>query len=109
MGPDFDMVVSDITGAFPGHPGLKERLGFIYNRKVVSRTEVATDISHDRSKVLQMLYAHREDIEQAFATYDEDLDKHAVKLAELAAGTREKKPPRVRRGDGLDPGPRQSQ
>ena len=30
LGPEFSMVVSDLTGVFPGEPGLGERLGFIY-------------------------------------------------------------------------------
>ena len=30
LGPEFSLVVSDLTGVFPGEPGLGERLGFIY-------------------------------------------------------------------------------
>ena len=30
LGPEFDLVVSDQTGVFPGEPGVGERLGFIY-------------------------------------------------------------------------------
>ena len=45
LGPDFSLVISDTTGAFPGRRGLPERLGFIYNWRVVERTEVATDIT----------------------------------------------------------------
>jgi len=55
MGPDFAMIVSDPTGAFPGDRGLSERLAFIYNWRVIERTEVATDVSYDRTKVLETL------------------------------------------------------
>ena len=46
LGPDFDLIVSDVTGRFPGESGLGERLGFIYRPSVVKRTEVATDITY---------------------------------------------------------------
>ena len=35
LGSEFRLIVSDQTGAFPGEPGLGERLGFIYRRSVV--------------------------------------------------------------------------
>ncbi len=69
MGEDFGLLVSDKTGAFPGEPGLGERLAFIYNRRVVRRTEIATDISIDRSKVLSTLQAHNDAIHAAIAEY----------------------------------------
>ena len=59
------MIVSDKTGAFPGEPGLGERLAFAYNRRVVIRTEVATDITFDRSKILSTLIANRDDLHDA--------------------------------------------
>jgi hypothetical protein len=52
LGPEFDLIVSDVTGKFPGEPGLGERLGFIYRWSAVKRTEVATDITYDRTKML---------------------------------------------------------
>lgn len=55
LGPDFDLIVSDVTGRFPGESGLGERLGFIYRPSVVKRTEVATDITYDRTKVLNTI------------------------------------------------------
>lgn len=65
LGSDFEMIVSDKTGAFPGEPGLGERLAFVYNRRVVVRTEVATDITFDRSKILSTLIANRDDVHEA--------------------------------------------
>jgi len=53
LGPDFGLVISDTTGAFPGKRGLAERLGFIYNRRLVERTEIATDITYDRTEKRQ--------------------------------------------------------
>ena len=53
LGPDFDLIVSDVTGKFPGESGLGERLGFIYRWSAVKRTEIATDITYDRTKVLK--------------------------------------------------------
>ncbi len=65
LDPEFEMIVSDKTGAFPGEPGLGERLAFIYNRDVVVRTEVATDITFDRSKILSTLIENRDKVHDA--------------------------------------------
>ena len=55
LGPEFSMVVSDLTGVFPGEPGLGERLGFIYRWNVVERMEVASDVTYDRTKVIDSI------------------------------------------------------
>lgn len=55
VGQDFGMIVSDTTGAFPNDPGLDERLAFIYNPSVVRQRGVVTDVTYDRTKVLQTL------------------------------------------------------
>lgn len=85
MGADFDMAVSDTTGAFPGERGLTERLAFIYNRNVCRRGEVASDISYDRSKLLKTQLAHRALIEEAMREY---LDK----LSAFERGDRRTRP-----------------
>ncbi|MCH7801609.1 MAG: hypothetical protein IIC24_08745 [Chloroflexi bacterium] len=41
LGPEFNLIISDQTGVFPGESGVGERLGFIYRWSVVERTEVA--------------------------------------------------------------------
>ncbi|MEP0898865.1 MULTISPECIES: hypothetical protein [Leptolyngbya] len=51
MGSDYGAVVSDVTGAFPGEPGLGERLGFLYNRSLVERGNIVSDASYDRTKL----------------------------------------------------------
>lgn len=55
LGPDFGLTISDATGAFPGGRGLAERFAFIYNRRLVERTELATDITYDRTEVIRTL------------------------------------------------------
>ncbi len=92
MGPEFGLIVSDKTGAFPGEPGLSERLGYIFNWKKVQRTQVATDITYDRSKVLNTVYNNNTEIQEAFAKYASDLKKYETKLADHRAGKRKTKP-----------------
>ncbi len=70
LGPDFDLIVSDVTGKFPGEPGLGERMGFIYRWSAVKRTEVATDITYDRTKVLNT-------IAERYDEFDEVMDPYA--------------------------------
>ena len=67
MGEDFAMVVSDTTGAFPNEDGLDERLAFLFNWTVVNRKELVTDVTYDRSKVIQTIARHSAAINQAVA------------------------------------------
>ena len=89
LGPDFGMIVSDSTGAFPGAAGLAERLAFIFRWSIVCRGEVVSDISYDRSKVLQTLAENFDDIKNVMQPYSE-------KLARFVTGKRRKpKPPKM--------------
>ena len=83
LGPDFDLIVSDVTGKFPGGSGLGERLGFIYRWSAVKRTEVATDITYDRTKVLNT-------IAEGYDEFDGVMDPYAPKWRAYVAGTRSK-------------------
>ena len=94
LGPDFGLIVSDKTGAFPGDPGLGERLAFVYNRLAVRRTEIATDITYDRSKLLEAIAAHNDELHEAM----QPAADYERKLAAWAVGDRKSKPrrPKVR-------------
>lgn len=92
MGPEFDMIVSDKTGVFPGEPGVGERLGFIFNSSIIRRTEIATDISYDRSKVINTISRHNDEIHTALTPYAEKLRDYLAKLEEYNAGSRSTKP-----------------
>lgn len=65
MGAEFNAVVSDTTGVFPGERGLGERLGFIYNDRLVKRGNIVSSISLDRSRLLETLFVHREALNTA--------------------------------------------
>jgi hypothetical protein len=69
----YGLVVSDATGTFPGMQGNTERLGFLFNWKRVKRTELASDITYDRSKVAGDLYEHNEAYAKAWQEHDEKL------------------------------------
>jgi hypothetical protein len=58
MGPEYDAIVSDKTGQFPGEQGLGERLGFIYNRNLIRRGNIISDVSYDRTKLLSTIVDH---------------------------------------------------
>ena len=87
LGPEFHLIVSDQTGAFPGEPGLGERLGFIYRPPLVQRMEVATDITYDRTKVLDTIAENYGVFSNAMGPYAERLQAY------LESGGRK---PRVR-------------
>ena len=69
LGPDFDLIVSDVTGKFPGERGLGERLSFIYRWAAVKRTEVATDVTYDRTKDLNTVALQYDPFTGAMAPY----------------------------------------
>lgn len=92
MGPGFGMIVSDKTGAFPNEPGGGERLGFIFNRSVLRRTEIATDVSYDRTAVLNTIGRHNDEIHEAMAPFARKLNDYLTKMERYKAGTLVKKP-----------------
>jgi hypothetical protein len=83
LGPDFGMVVSDKTGVFPGDSGLGERLGFIFRWSIVERGEVISDITYDRTKVIEILAENYEAIHKVMKPYSE-------RFLEYRAGNRKK-------------------
>jgi endonuclease/exonuclease/phosphatase family metal-dependent hydrolase len=85
MGPEYHVVVSDKTGAFPGNLGLNERLAFIYRSSLVRRAAVVSDVTYDRSKVHEVLLENFHDISQAVQNYRD-------KLARFAQGKLKNKP-----------------
>ena len=94
MGREFALIVSDTTGAFPGEPGLGERLGFIYNWSLVSRRELATDITYDRSKILDTLARRGDQIQAALASYGAQLAAYERDDEAFRAGRLTKRPKR---------------
>lgn len=85
MGPDFALVVSDQTGVFPGERGLGERLGFIYRWDTVERREMASDITYDRTKLIDSLARN-------WDTLGEDMAEYPRELAKYEAGELSPKP-----------------
>ncbi len=100
MGPQFEMIVSDTTGSFPNEGGLAERLAFIYNRNMVERTGLVTDVTYDRSKVLQIIGSNVDPIRDAVekaktnADYKRKFKKFEVELERARLeGKKEPTPP----------------
>ena len=85
LGPEFSMVVSDQTGVFPGEPGVGERLGFVYRWNTVERMEVASDVTYDRTKVI-------DSIASDYDTFTSVMTPYTKQLADYEAGRRKRKP-----------------
>jgi hypothetical protein len=73
--PEYGLVVSDTTGFYPSEGTAAERLAFLFRRRRVSRTEVASDITYDRTKVSNTLFEHRDEFWEAFEDYEKKLKK----------------------------------
>ena len=85
--PDnYDFLVSDTTGKFPGDPhGLTERLAFIYNRDRFRLDHLASDITYDRSRVLSQLHHDWDKWEKFFKKFEAAMKK-------FEQGKRKKRP-----------------
>jgi endonuclease/exonuclease/phosphatase family metal-dependent hydrolase len=92
LGKDYRLVVSDIAGGVPGRSGARERLAFVYNAKRIEHTELASDITFERSAIFAELYDHRDDFFAAFGTRTAELDEWNMKNAERAAQGKRKLP-----------------
>ena len=96
----FGLAVSDITGTYPGQRPAPERLAFLFRWDRISRTEVASDISFDRGKVVSTLYEQRNAFRTAFDDYTAKLAAwETKKAARKAAGKRAPTKPVVRLPD----------
>ena len=61
--PRYGMVASDITGwSVSARSSMVERLGFLYRWDRVERTEVCSDLTFDRTEVLNGMYSDRVDL-----------------------------------------------
>lgn len=74
LGENYGLAVSDITGGIAGKQAMVERLAFLFRWDQIERTEVASDITIDRSAVLDTLYEERADFLLAFETRVMELD-----------------------------------
>ena len=92
LGPGFELVVSDATGVFPGRDGMAERLAFIYRSDRVERTEIATDISVDRTAVMTTLIEHHDAIDSALDVFETKMHDYEDKMLEFARGQRSRRP-----------------
>ena len=97
LGAKYGLVLSDTAGGVPGRRGSRERLAFLYRGDRIRHTGLASDISFERSAVVETLYANKEDFTNAFTTRTADLAAWDAKNIErLAAGKRKaSKPPFV--------------
>lgn len=98
LGTDFGLVVSDATGVLPGERGSPERLAFIFKWTRVRRTELASDITYDRSQVVKTLFENRKAFEAAWRQHADNLTKwrEKVRVAQAAGKNKPAKPkPRV--------------
>lgn len=96
MGPDYGIVHSDTTGGFPGRPGNAERLAFIYNRKLVERSALVSDVSYDRTEVIKNIADHNDAIHKALGPLAKERKKYNAALAKyLAEGGKRPREPKM--------------
>jgi len=85
LGDEYNVIVSNTTGVFPGDQGLGERLVYFYNSYTVERGEVISDLTYDRSKVNQIILENLDTIIASKQDFEE-------KMKEYEAGDRKTKP-----------------
>jgi hypothetical protein len=97
LGAKYEVVLSDTAGGVPGRRGSRERLAFLYRGDRIKHTGLASDISFERSAVVETLYDNKDDFTEAFTTRAADLVAWDAKnVKRLAAGKKKaNKPPFV--------------
>jgi hypothetical protein len=101
LGDDYGLIVSDITGGIfntqdviQGKRGNSERLAFLFNWKRIQRTELASDISYDRTDIISNLYRKRTQYAQTWEKHHHNIGRWEEKCDQLQSGKRKpKKPP----------------
>ena len=89
LGEDYKIAISDSTGAAPGRRGNGELLAFLYNSKRIEQTEVASDLSFDRTYIHNRLFDHRKAITKSLNKHNEDIKEWEAKvIANKALGKR---------------------
>ena len=71
LGSGFELIVSDTTGAIPGALGLRERLAFLYRPERIELKELVSDITYDRSVVIDTLKQDIDTWKKFFEDFDE--------------------------------------
>ncbi len=82
LGDDYGMVVSDVTGAKPGSSGNAERLGYLFNWRRVQRTALASDVTFDRSEIVNNLYNNSSAFNKAWRAHTKKLEAWKEKAEE---------------------------
>lgn len=91
LGKSFGLVVSDTTGRTPGSPyGSSERLAFLYCRDRIKRTELVSDISFDRTSIVNKLFRYRTDFDITWNKHQANLDSWEKKNEERKNGGKRK-------------------
>ena len=89
LGEHYKIAISDSTGAAPGRRGNGELLAFLYNSRRIEQTEVASDLSFDRSYIHNRLFSNRKAINKSLDEYEEEIKKWEAKvIANKALGKR---------------------
>lgn len=92
LGPSFGLVISDVTGVYPGSRGNAERLGFLYNRNRIEHTALASDITVDRSEVANTLFENRQTFSRTFEHYQSQLEAWQQENRQRKSQGKRKKP-----------------
>lgn len=70
---EYALAVSDITGKVPGDPGMAERLAFLYRHRRVRRADMASDLTIDRTSVLDHFFDNEKELIEARRKFEREL------------------------------------
>lgn len=92
LGENYSVVFSDAVGAVPGRGGSPERLAYLYRNDRIKLTEMVSDVSFERSAILDTLYADKEKFFKAFQAREKALEELLVVNAERKKAGKRKRP-----------------
>ena len=92
MGPEYSLIVSDTCGVFPGEAGNVERMAFIYNSRLVWRTELVTDVTFERTKLIRTIAEHNDEVHKELDGLGKAYKKYNAALKDFEEGRTSTKP-----------------
>ena len=73
---EYALAFSDVTGSVPGAVGISERLAFLYRHRRVRHLGMASDLTYDRTTILNRVFENETVILQEFHRYKQEMSRY---------------------------------
>lgn len=100
---EYRILVSDVTGKHPGESGMAERLAFLYRKHRIRRMDLASDITIDRTGVMERIIKNEKALVSELAEHAAKMAKHLAAMEKYEKAKADGKKPRKPSAPKFDP------